>query len=683
MHSNVRHNELLPGWLYARLLSVWLVRCLGLVCAISPAVVQAQDGVKIWEFSPYQVEVLVAFDASVTASEPAKQRWLQRVQAELERSFRAAWKVNVQRLPGELSANLLRDFNTITTESLTANEWVLVLSQQASAGKTIHTLDAALSNLEEIHCTASAQALLLQLADSLQLDDESSTRKLLAKCVVEAAGEAAVEARLTEGTIAAALVSRSSLAGLESAARAIATPLPWQSDYLWRQRDKVFYLVVRSELDEIMVEVRELDCPMQFLGPVVRLRSGEWAYSARTAAAATTLAFAAVARVEEADSKTAELQLRAGGLIVERDNPATIVAGDVMQPIVRRDDRNGVPTLLQPLPWTYAAITLSDGVKLQANVYSYSGGPGLQGQRNRRTQRVLLKVRPQYEQTDIQLVLRGSGRSQAGCAIYRRDLLTDEFTLLGQTDWRGRLQIDMSQADQGFLPELVRLERLRAKRAAEEAAKLAQAGGEDNGEGDPDAPHAADGDAVDSSADTAAVAAQTAAEIAAQPQGNPLDQASVIRLRAPLLQLYVKHGDQILAKLPLVPGMEQVAVAEIPDDSRRLKAEAFVTGFQADVLDLVGLRRLLATQVKQYLQNDRIDAAKVAVEKMRQLKNYTEMADQLESIQRRMLEETDGPIPLAAKSRIDLMFQATRTMLQKYLQDNLLSEAERAVEAAL
>ncbi len=634
--------------------ALWLVLCLGLWCALCMPAVQAQNEVKIWEFSPYEVEVMVAFDASVTVSDPAKQLWIQRVQAELERNFRAAWKVNVRRLPNELSANLLRDFEVLTLDKLTANEWVLVFSQQVAEGKTIHTLDAALSALEEIYCSPSAKELVQQLADSLQLDDESPTRKLLAKCVVEPAGTAAIETRLAEGSIAAALVSRSRLKGLESTARPIVTPLPWQSDHLWRQRDKVFYVVVRAELDETLIEARELDCPMQFLGPTVSLRSSDWVYSARSAAAAITRAFAPVARVEEAESKTAELQLRAGGLILHRDNPALVVAGDLMQPIVRRDDRNGVPTLLQSLPWTYAAITASDGIKLQANVYSYSGGPGLQGQRNRRTQRVLLKVRPQTEQTDIQLVLRGSGRSQAGCSIFRRDLLTDEFTLLGQTDWRGRLTIDATQADRGILPESVRLERLRAKRVAAEAAKAAQT----------------------------EVVQETEVVAASETLDDPLDEATVVPLLAPLMQLYVKHGDQVLAKLPLVPGMAELAVAEIPDDTRRLKAEAFVTGFQADVLDLVGLRRLLATQVKHYVQNDRIDAAKATVEKMRQLKNYTEMAGQLEAIQRRMLEETDGPIPLAAKSRIDLMFQATRTMLQKYLQDNLLSEAERAVEAA-
>ena len=49
---------------------------------------------------------------------------------------------------------------------------------------------------------------------------------------------------------------------------------------------------------------------------------------------------------------TDELFYRAGGLIVRPENPAKLSVGDVMQPIVRRDDKNGRPTLLQPLSWT-------------------------------------------------------------------------------------------------------------------------------------------------------------------------------------------------------------------------------------------------------------------------------------------------------------------------------------------
>ncbi len=46
----------------------------------------------------------------------------------------------------------------------------------------------------------------------------------------------------------------------------------------------------------------------------------------------------------------------------------------------------------------------------------------LQGKNNRRTQRLLLRVRPVHPETDIMVTVRSTGRPQAGCAVYDRDI---------------------------------------------------------------------------------------------------------------------------------------------------------------------------------------------------------------------------------------------------------------------
>jgi hypothetical protein len=132
----------------------------------------------------------------------------------------------------------------------------------------------------------------------------------------------------------------------------------------------------------------------------------------------------------------------------------------------------------------------------------------------------------------------------------------------------------------------------------------------------------------------------------------------------------------------MVPGLKEIETAELPDDARRLRAEAFVRGFQGEVLDLIGLRNLLAAQIKLYLKKDDIEQAQNVLEELRRLRNYNEMAKSLELIQRKMLDETEGPIPLRAKNSIDRMFQTTRDMLQKYMQDDLVDQSEQAVKAA-
>ncbi len=106
----------------------------------------------------------------------------------------------------------------------------------------------------------------------------------------------------------------------------------------------------------------------------------------------------------------------------------------------------------------------TDGVKMNSNVYAYSGGPGLQGKNNRRTQRLLLRVRPVYAETDIMVTVRSTGRPQAGCAVYDRAIEDEKFTLLGQTDWRGRFTVRPPAQNPSILPKPFELQRKRRRK---------------------------------------------------------------------------------------------------------------------------------------------------------------------------------------------------------------------------
>jgi hypothetical protein len=91
------------GWHLGSLTLCCLLSC----CALAPRRAPAQDApsasVKIWEFSPYDVEVLYVFDDTVSASPLAQQVWLAQVKADLERTFQAAWNVRFSPLSGDLA----------------------------------------------------------------------------------------------------------------------------------------------------------------------------------------------------------------------------------------------------------------------------------------------------------------------------------------------------------------------------------------------------------------------------------------------------------------------------------------------------------------------------------------------------------------------------------------------------
>ncbi|MEM7559902.1 MAG: hypothetical protein AAF394_12350, partial [Planctomycetota bacterium] len=447
-----------------RLLSLLLLSllCVGLL----PQTSRAQDDVKIWEFSPYEVELWYSFSPRVTISQEARQQFLRELQSDIDRSFRAAWRLKASPLSPEWTATVERNFHDFTVKDITRNELSVAVSTKHEATKTIRTLEAAVEQLDKILVTEQELSRLQKLVDRFDLAEDSLGAQLLKKCKVEEGlGVEELKEKLGAAEIPAVLLPKIEIDTIPANIRMLLSTLPWHTDSILRKRDKIIFLTIDQQGDAFHLQARELDCPMQFMGPTFSTEFYHWSFAARGAAHCVTKAFAPIARVEQSESTTANLLHRAGGLIMRSENPAKLSVGDVMQPIIRRDDKNGRPDILQPLSWTFAAITASDGVKMEANVYTYSGGPGLQGRRNRRTQRIVLRVRPTVDKTDVRIVVRGSDKPQAGCFVFQRDLLTDEFEELGRTDWRGRFALDVP-VNGSFLQADLKRNRSKEKRTA-------------------------------------------------------------------------------------------------------------------------------------------------------------------------------------------------------------------------
>ncbi len=146
--------------------------------------------------------------------------------------------------------------------------------------------------------------------------------------------------------------------------------------------------------------------------------------------------------------------------------------------------------------------------------------------------------------------------------------------------------------------------------------------------------------------------------------------------------LYVKSGDTVLARLPLVPGLNEVDVADLPSDVRRLEAEAMLKGFQSDILDQIGQRAIISARVSRYLKEGKFKEVDEVIDQLSSLPSYKVMSDRLTAIQQRVLDESVEAVPMAAKSRIDRMTQSTRDMLQKYLDNDLRDKLLQDLKAA-
>jgi hypothetical protein len=617
-------------------LIVWLSLGLALSFHRSPASIADELP---WEFDPYRFRLWLSVDPSLDLGEEEHRRLLVAVSQQLELVYQATANVEAETTPRSLFSSIMRDLDQLDIPQILEKEFILVVARNHPEAKEIRTLESLTQQLSQIEASPSTYEELQRELEPYTA--EASWKAISGKLVRAPDTHREFMKRLDEGQVVAAFIRRSELPSLGRSVRYIPARFPWQLDALLRSYDKIFAVSLRRESEIYRLQVREIDAVMRVVGPIVKAEAVVWEAVPRAIAFASHQAFAPVARIEEADLKLAALRIRAGGLINQDQHPAAFSPGDVLQPYVRRDDRNGIPTLLQNIPWTYVAITSSDGIEATGAIYTGIRSP-LAGRKNRRTQKICLRVRLQAPSTDLQLgLVRDPGTRLAGAEIYRRTPGLEDLAPVGRSDWRGIAAINILE------PPLAAYE-------------------------------------VPISGETAAVAPSglTSATLAAgaEPPTKPTPyRKESIQLRAPLYIYYVKHGNTLLARLPMVTGNATLEKAELPDDRRRLEAEAFVKGVQGEILDVVARRQILAARIKQYAAENKIDQAKQTLEELRNEKGFDQMVESLNAIQRRILSSDRGTIPSLAQKRIDQMFDLTRQMMQRYLQDSLLRDMQVTV----
>jgi hypothetical protein len=130
----------------------------------------------------------------------------------------------------------------------------------------------------------------------------------------------------------------------------------------------------------------------------------------------------------------------------------------------------------------------------------------------------------------------------------------------------------------------------------------------------------------------------------------------------PLRLLIVKHGDALLARLPIVPGDVPQLTALVPDDDRRLEAEGVIVGLQENLVDLVVRRAILASQARSRIAAGKIDEAGRFIDELRRLRTQQQFLRQLEQERQRLI--SNDPV---VQKKIDKLFDDTTRLLSNQL----------------
>jgi hypothetical protein len=146
---------------------------------------------------------------------------------------------------------------------------------------------------------------------------------------------------------------------------------------------------------------------------------------------------------------------------------------------------------------------------------------------------------------------------------------------------------------------------------------------------------------------------------------------------SPLCILYVKHGGELLARLPMVPGATGELEARIADDDQRLEAEGFINGVQQDLVDLITRRTVLLARTRSQIEAKKYDEAEKLVEDLYKLETRDNLARYLSQEKEKVYSKNP-----TVQRRIDAMFDETQKALHQYLDPEEIKQLAEEVRKA-
>lgn len=538
-----------------------------------------------WDFKPYDVYIWVAgLDQEITL-----EKIREPLTAYLDRDFESLWKTKIEAAPISLSILAGRDFESLNHAVLTADDPVLVIKRDHPNAARIRFMSDIKTNIEKILVSADH---IEGVKERGAAANNATLHDTAAKYEVIEGSLSAFAKKWNEPATEAMVLPRGIASVLEPKAKIMELDVSPRMGTLFEENDKIFLVHIDKEMGEYTIAVREIDCLMRHSGPVMRGTASNKQMLPSMLGHLITEAFGPLVRLDDVGTKEVTGTLRASGLILDENSPANIKTGEFLQPLVRKNDRNGEPSIVEAVQWSFLRTLEKNGGELKMELYSAFGSGALSGRKNSRTFRMAMKLRKTLPNTTLRLHLQGEPNTPlAGYDIFDRDLETKEFTEVGQTDWDGRLVIEPTAT--------------------------------------------------------------------------------------PMRWLYVKNGQLVLARLPIVPGLTEIEVADLPGDDIRLQAEAYIRGVQNAIIDLVAIRTLLASSIRRHLQNGDLPRAQELLQKLREEPSYENIANDMAQKQTIITSRNRSE-----QKKIDNMFAETRTLLVKHINPSLVRQLDAEVTAA-
>lgn len=156
----------------------------------------------------------------------------------------------------------------------------------------------------------------------------------------------------------------------------------------------------------------------------------------------------------------------------------------------------------------------------------------------------------------------------------------------------------------------------------------------------------------------------------------------VERTDSPVRMLVLRSDNQVLAKVPVVPGARRETQIPIADDMARLLVQEDLEAQKEKLIDVVARRNILMARVRAFLEQGQLDDAETLLIELNALPNRADFAQDLKSIQD--LTETGGNNQYHSanpriQSKIRKLIDNTSALLGRFLGVREITQLENEV----
>ena len=151
---------------------------------------------------------------------------------------------------------------------------------------------------------------------------------------------------------------------------------------------------------------------------------------------------------------------------------------------------------------------------------------------------------------------------------------------------------------------------------------------------------------------------------------------------APVRMLVLRSDNQLLAKVPIIPGATTETQIPIADDVARLLVKEEMEVLKERLIDVVARRNILMARVRAFLEQGQLDDAEALVAELNALPNRADFAQEIESLQ--ALTQSRGNNQYHSENpriqgKINKLLENTRALLGRFLGVREITQLENEV----